>query len=327
VIKPASSLPALIAAVAAAAMLAACGRGEDKKATQVIAKVNSDEITVHQLNQAMQRVGNIPEGQVKQAQKQMLDRLVDQQLLVQQAVDKKLDRDPRVMAAIDAARRQILAQAYVERVTGAAPKAQADTVKEFYDQHPELFKERRVYRFAQMAIAAPAEKQPALRAKLEELDKQPDKQKILPQFADWLKGQNIQFRANQTTQAAEQLPMEALPSYHKLNVGDLIMTPAPQGLVVAQLIAAQAAPLTQEQATPFIEQYLQNREKLRLSDEEMKRLRAAAKIEYIGEFAELEKAADKAPASAPAAEPAPAASGTAAADKGDFIKDGVKGLK
>jgi hypothetical protein len=59
----------------------------------------------------------------------------------------------------------------------------------------------------------------------------------------------------------------------------------------------------------------------------MKRLRAAAKIEYIGEFAELEKAADKAPASAPAAEPAPAASGTAAADKGDFIKDGVKGLK
>jgi EpsD family peptidyl-prolyl cis-trans isomerase len=321
-------------AVAAALVgaLAGCGGGE-QKATQVAARVNDDEITVHQINQGMQRLGNLTEGQIPQAQKQILDRLVDQQLLVQQAMDTKLDRDPSVVQAIEAARRQILAQAYVERVMGAAAKAADDRVKEFYDTHPELFAERRVYRFAQLAIAAPADRHAELRAKLEELDKQADKQRILPQFADWLKAHNLQFRATQATQAAEQLPLEALPRYHKMNLGDMMFTSAPQGVVVAQLTAFQVQPLNAEQAKPFIEQYLQNRERAKLSDEEMKRLRAAAKIEYMGEFAKLANAGTPAAAQAAEAE-APAAGASSdgapqpeARTEDDAISKGVKALK
>jgi EpsD family peptidyl-prolyl cis-trans isomerase len=272
----------------------------------------------------MQRVGKVPDDKIKQAQKQVLDRLIDQELLVQQALEKKLDRDPDVLLQLEAARRQILAQAFIQQVTGGIQKAPTDTIKGFYDEHPELFKERRVYRFAQMAIAAPPERQDAVRAKLEALDKSPDKGKILPQLAAWLKTENIPFRANQATQAAEQLPMEALSKYHKMAVGDILYQPGPQGIVIAQLIAAQTVPLSEEQATPFIEQYLQNRERLKLSDSEMKRLKDAAKIEYLGEFAAMAKAAP-APAAAPAepAKPAEQAGG----EQKDFMDQGIKGLK
>ena len=300
-------------------LIAGCGKGaDDKKTTQVAVKVNGDEITVHQLNNAMQRLGNVPEAQAKQTQKQVLDRLVDQQLLVQQAIDKKLDRDPRVVAAIEASRRQILAQSYVEQVMGNAQKSNAEQIKDFYSKHPELFQERRVYRFTQVAIAAPTDMQPKIRAKLEELDKQSDKTKILTQFAEWLKSQNLQFRAQQMTQAAEQLPLEALPKYHQMKVGDLLFIPQAQGVVVSQLTAAQTQPLNEEQAQPFIEQFLQNRERLKLSEDEMKRLRSAAKIEYASEFSKLEQPTTSPPAAAqPVAPAAPVEkSGESVLDKG-----------
>ena len=307
--------------------LSGCGGDDKPKATQVAAKVNGDEVTVHQINQAMQRLGAVPEGQAERAQKQILDRLVDQQLLVQQAVESKLDREPRVVQAIEAARRQILAQAYLERTGSSVAKPTAEQVNEFYDKHPELFQERRVYRFVQMAIAAPPEKQDAIRVKLQELDAQPDKSKILSQLADWLKGQGLQFRTTQTTQAAEQLPMEMVTRYHKMNIGDLSFSGGPDGAFVAQLVASQSQPLTKEQATPFIEQFLQNREKLRLSEEEMKRLRAAAKIEYVGDFAKMKS--EPAPAAAPAQPAAPAEPPAPAGQGGDqdAMSKGLKGLK
>lgn len=329
--------PFVLAALLAAAtlVLAACGKGDAPKATQVAAKVNGDEITVHQVNQAMQRVGNVPEAQAKQAQKQVLDRLVDQQLLVQQAIEKKLDRDPRTVQAIEAARRQILAQAYVEQIASSASKATGDAVKAFYAAHPGLFQERRVYRFAQMAVSAPTDKQAALRARLEELDKQADKAKLLPQLAEWLKVQNLQFRVTQATQSAEQLPLEALPKYQQMKVGDVMFAPSTQGVVISQLTALQNQPLTEQQAVPYIEQYLRNRERLKLSEDEMKRLRIAAKIEYVGEFAALQNeqpAGAQAPAEQPPATPAPAGTAEQAAGQGksgnqEAIEKGLKGLK
>jgi len=333
--------PFVLAALLAAAtlVLAACGKGDAPKATQVAAKVNGDEITVHQVNQAMQRVGNVPEAQAKQAQKQVLDRLVDQQLLVQQAIEKKLDRDPRTVQAIEAARRQILAQAYVEQIASSASKATGDAVKAFYAAHPGLFQERRVYRFAQMAVSAPTDKQAALRARLEELDKQADKAKLLPQLAEWLKVQNLQFRVTQATQSAEQLPLEALPKYQQMKVGDVMFAPSTQGVVISQLTALQNQPLTEQQAVPYIEQYLRNRERLKLSEDEMKRLRAAAKIDYLGDFAALQNqqpAGAQAPADQsaepPAATSAPSGTAEQAAGQGksgnqEAIEKGLKGLK
>jgi EpsD family peptidyl-prolyl cis-trans isomerase len=268
-------------------------------------------------------VGKIAEGQQKQAQQQVLDRLVDQQILVQQAVSKKLDRDPRIVSAIEGAKRQILAQAYLESVMGGAGKSTPEQVKTFYSEHPELFQERRVYRFREMAIAAPPELQPKLRAQLEQLDKQPNKDKILPELATWLQGQNVKFQTNVATQAAEQLPMELVTKIHQMKDGDLLLIPRGNAIVVSQLIQSQTAPLTEQQSVPYIEQFLQNRKRLDLSNEEMKRLRTAAKIEYVGDFAKK----DGTPAREQTAEPPQPVEPSATNPTDDTIKKGLQGLK
>src|SRR5712691_12516259 len=96
--------------------LSSCGKADVKKSSgQIVARVNGDEISVHQINSAMARSNDIPAEEAKQAAAQMLEKIIDQELLVQKALKDKLDRDPQVMQAIEGAKRQILARAYIER--------------------------------------------------------------------------------------------------------------------------------------------------------------------------------------------------------------------
>src|SRR5438105_6093677 len=85
------------------AALGGCGRGgETKAASQVAAKVNSEEITVHQVNNVLARAQNVPPEQAARAKREIVDRLIDQSLAKQQALEKKLDRSPNVVQALEA---------------------------------------------------------------------------------------------------------------------------------------------------------------------------------------------------------------------------------
>ena len=130
----------------------------------------------------------------------------------------------------------------------------------------------------------------------------------MTQLVTWLQSQNIKFQANIATQAAEQMPIELLARVYRMKEGDLLAIPRGNAIVVSQLDKSQSAPLTEEQATPFIEQLLQNRKRVELSNEELKRLRTAAKIQYVGDFA-TEKGVEEG-AATPAAQAPMASSGT-----------------
>ena len=91
--------------LAGAAVLAACGKDDDKKAaSQVAATVNSQEITVHQVNNVLARNPSITPEAAPRAKREIVERLIDQELARQQALEKKLDRSPGVVQAIEAAK-------------------------------------------------------------------------------------------------------------------------------------------------------------------------------------------------------------------------------
>jgi EpsD family peptidyl-prolyl cis-trans isomerase len=298
---------AVAISIAAGLTVAACGRDDGQRpASQVAAKVNEEEITVHQLNSAMAQF-RILNGQQQGVTKQVLERMVDQELLVQKAIEKKLDRDPRIVQAMEASRRQILSQAYLEQLNGPIQKPSADEVKKFYDSRPELFADRKIYRLRELAInAGPELTAQALEAAIR-------KSKSLDDVVTWLKSQNVPFNASATVKAAEQLPLEVVPRLAQLQVGQIMLMPAQRGFLLMQVAAAEKQPLDEKRAQPFIEQYLMNQKKLETARTEIKQLRDAAKIEYLGVFAEVAASGAPEPAK-PAA--APARSAPSAIDKG-----------
>ncbi|MCP5256169.1 MAG: peptidyl-prolyl cis-trans isomerase, EpsD family [Zoogloeaceae bacterium] len=294
---PKSLFNSRLAAIAAALLLAACG-GDDggtKPATQVAAKVNSEEISVHQINGALSRVANIKPDQLKQASTGILERLIDQELLVQQANEKKLDRDPRVLQLIEASRREILARAYLDQTLAQTGKPTDAEVKTFYDEHPDLFAKRRIYNLQELNIRLPAERQDELRAQV-------DQARNFPELINWLRAQNIPFAAGGGVKPAEQLPLEALPRFAAMKDGQIALVRGPEGVIVMFLAASREQPLDENQARPFIEKFLENRARTELAKAEIKRLRDAAKIEYVGEFT---KPAEPAAVATDPAAPAP----------------------
>jgi EpsD family peptidyl-prolyl cis-trans isomerase len=301
------SLPAMrVAAVALASvtvmLLAACGGGDKSdKATQTAAKVNKAEITVHQINFVLQRQPGLKPEQAETASKQALERLIEQELAVQKAVDLKLDRDPRIVQQLEAAKREVLARAYAERIGEGAAKPAADEVSKYYNDKPALFKDRRIYSLQELAIEAKPEQIPEIRAKLAAA-------KNLSEFAEYLKRSDIRFAGNQAVRAAEQLPLNSLDVIAGMKDGASMVTLTPNGLQVLFLVGSRSQPVDEARARPAIEQFLTNQRKLELVQKEMKSLREGAKIEYVGKFA-ADAPATPASAAAPALPAAPAASG------------------
>jgi len=328
---PGIALGALTLALSLA--LGGCGdKNEGEKApTQVVAKVNDDEITVHQLNLELSGLQGVGPEQARQASEQVLKSMVDQQLLVQQALEDKLDRDPQFQQRLEATRRKLLAQAYVEKLTANVAAPTEAEIDAYFAQHPALFAERRIYRLQEISVQVTPDNVEAVKAQLAQ-------SKNLNEFSEWLKARNIPARGVQSTKPAEQLPLEILPRLHALKDGQALTLNVPGALNILVVAGSQTQPMSKEQARPVIERFLLNSRKREAAEANLKALREKAQIEYLGEYAEVGKqapaaAAPAAPAPAQPAAPAPdqpaapAPDQPAAAPDAQAIEKGVSGLK
>lgn len=306
--------PLLLATLAAAALLAACGGDKGDKASQTAAKVNKEEITVHQINFVLQRQPGLKPEQAEAASRQVLERLIDQELAVQKAQEQKLDRDPRVVQQIEAAKREIIARAYADRIGEAIAKPSNEEIARYYAEKPALFKDRRIYSLQELQIEARPEQVEAIRAKLAS-------SKNLNEFVEYLKANDIRFAGNQAVRTAEQLPLASLDNIAKMKDGDSVVNVSPNGLTVLSLVGSRSQPVDEARARPAIEAFLMNQRKAEAVQKDIKALRDSSKIEYVGKFAEPAPASASAPAAtAPmasaasdAAPPATPASGLDAA--------------
>ena len=252
-----------------------------------MAKVNGGEISVHQVNYVIARNGSQAPEQARQSAAQALERLIDQELLVQKALEARLERDAQVVQAMQAARRQILATAYLERGAHAQATENDDAaIHKFYAENPLLFEHRRIYRVRELAVSLPPEQFDALAAAA-------GAAKSLDEIAAWLKSRNLRFSALQPAWPAEQVPLANLPRMHQLKAGQIAVFASPGGAAVVQMLAAEEAAVSEAQAVPLIQQFLGSLKRRELAQAEVRRLREKAKVEYFGEFAAASASSDE----------------------------------
>ncbi len=296
--------------------LSGCGSKDEKNAaTQVAAKVGSEEISVHQINQVLSRTNTagFSAAAAQSMSRDVLEKLIDQQLAVEQATEDRLHRSPDVVSQIEAARRDILARAYMQKIAATVPKPTAEEVKKYYAGHPALFSERRIFNVQEIVMAATPGLADQLRTLLAT-------GKPIVEVANWLKGKGIKFDGGSATRAAEQIPLERLTQIHALRDGQSIVLESPQTITVVRLASSQSSPVAEAAASARIEQFLSNQRASEAVGAKIKELRTATKITYMGEFS-------KPLASAPVAPAAITAPVAPAADTTTAIEKGVAGLK
>lgn len=302
------AIRAACALLAAAALgLAGCEKKSEAAAgaaVPVAAKVNGDVISLAQIEQLLQQQRLKPD-QLDAASRQVLQRLVEQQLAQQKAVALKLDQDPRVVQQLEAARREVLARAYFDKLGEAAVKPTAQEVTSYYQANPALFEQRRIYNLQEINIEARPEQVAALKAQLEQA-------KNVNALVEYLKANGLRFSAAQAVRSAEQLPLASVAAFAALKDGQAVLNVTPSGAQLIVLAGSRAQPVTLEQATPAIEQFLLNARKRELVAKDLKALRDAARIEYVGKFADAASAAATDTAAAPSTF-APAAADEASA--------------
>jgi EpsD family peptidyl-prolyl cis-trans isomerase len=318
------------ALILVAATLSGCGnKAKDSKPGQALASVNGNEITVLQLNEELQRAG-VPAAQQDVASRQLLQALIDRQLLENEAEKEKLDRDPKVMQAIDRARALIIAQAYVQKHVGNVTQPTAAEVEDYFNKHPEFFTNRKQFNMNELIMAS-ADLTPEVKATA-------DGARSLEEVAVWLDAHKIKYGRTQVMRSTADLNPEVSQKLLAMPKGQIFIVKEGERAMLISIAETRDAPVSLKVATPQIAQFLVTQKNKELAANEVKRLRAGAKIEYMNKSMMPEPNGTAAPAgaaraaaaaaparAAPAASPVQASAGTTT-DKA-ALERGVAGLK
>lgn len=306
-----AAIKSKLGAVAIVICLAGCSDDKPVKAGQALAKVNKQEITVHQLNSEFKQLGPEAGSLARdQLRAKVLDSLVDRQLLLDEALRNKLDRDSEVAQLLDRARAQILAQAYLQRKSVGLPKPTETEISAYFQANPHAYSQRKLVHVKRIVLLA-SDVTP-------ELESVVASAKSMTEVAAWLDARNVKSIKDQSDRTTGELPEEILGKLGQVMKGTPFFLKYPGNAVIASITLIQEAPLLESEAREEIATLLAVQKSKQKAEAELARLRKDAVIV-------LYDSADK-----PAKNTQPLAGKPAKADAdsgGVRVERGVAGLK
>lgn len=274
---------------------AACSPAPDPSSGsgQVVARIDGREITVLQLQQTLGATRARADDPV--ANRLALDALVDRTLLAARARSDGLDRDPAVLAQVQAAIDRIHAQAALERIAASVPRPGADSQRAFREANPALFAQRRVYTVDEVSFESAALDAAALRKRVASARR-------LDEVADWLAARGVAVSRRTGTLLPEDAGIELAATLQARAEGDLVLLGAEPSFRILALRRIEARPASGPRVDAWIERHLLEVARRDAVDMAVAAMRARADIALLREFRD----GAPGPAAGPSSGPSPA---------------------
>ncbi len=239
---------------------------------QVLVRVNDSEITILQYKNILHTLGILtPSESVKL---DIINKLIDRELAVQQAYKQGLDRQPEIILQLEEAKRDVLARAWAKQITTSAIPPNEEQIAAYHLKHPELFSERKIFHLYEANFAAQLPMLPEIKKRFVEGQN-------IQQIADWLRSEKVPFNEQLVIRAAEQLPIEVLPKLNQAENSQPVFFESNNGVLVYEVQSTEHSPIDWDKAKPIIENYLTKQGGKKTVNSQMARLRQTSTLQYF----------------------------------------------
>jgi EpsD family peptidyl-prolyl cis-trans isomerase len=239
---------------------------------EILATVNGYNITTGHVRSRLAQLDMRDDGNTR---RQLLEAMIDEQLLIQRALGRGLDKEQSTREALETARRQVLVQAAIAEPAGSPGIAEKEA-RNFYRANPDLFERRKIYTFHRFEIR----RESIARRVRTELDET----KSLEQVSALLRVSGLNYVQSTEVRGAEALPLQVLAQAVKMAPGDILMfTEGGRSTVLLQLAAAVPDPMSLAAALPGIRKSLLESRRGSRALKMVSELRRKATIEYVTE--------------------------------------------
>jgi len=296
--------------IGTALTLAACGGSGAKSGApkelekgQVVATVDGQDITVHELNAELQGVA-LPSGDRRKAVEQAaLQQIINRRILANIAREQGIDKTPMYILQERRADEALLVQLLQRDVASKIPQPTRADAEKFISDNPNLFAQRKIYEIDQIQFEQPEDI--SRLAAYEPLD-------TLDQIEQRLKEDGIKYRRAPAQLDTIGANPGLLAQINRLPAGEVFLIPTGRVVLANRIKEARVVPFGGDEATQYATRQLQGRELSESAskqfDEKIKKARDSVKYQTGYAPPAPPKDAPKAGASAtPAAAATPAA--------------------
>lgn len=258
----------VIAAVAVGVVASGCTR---KAEGQTVAVVNGEEITVPDLNFALD-LAKVPEGANKdQARSKVLDQLIDRRLLAEQARQEGIDKSPEFLNRQRRANEDLLISMLAARRLNTAQLPSDREIQAFMASHPGIFADRQTWNLDQVQYNTP--NNPAFVADMKNAHS-------IDQLIAVLEKYKVPFTRQKNRLDTAVVPADLFAKLASLPAGEPFVVPLGNRAVASAIVSKEPHPLTGDEAKPIAVEAMRKTQTAKSLENMVKSLKDKAKIEY-----------------------------------------------